>query len=318
MGWKYKTDKQIRSLDEICDKAQKLVDQYGPYKIAVAAGEDIMGLGGLALGKEKGLVEPILVGHDGHIRKSFYELGLKTEGWQIIREKDFTQATKIAANHVKNGESDILMRGKLLAREFLTALLDKDLKLKKPGKLWTNVVVTKIEKLDRLLLVSDCAVIVNADLPKRLLHIQSVIEFAYFLGISEPKVALLAAVESVSPGMPVSLEEAVIAKMCERGQFPKGIQVDGPLSLDLAINPESVKKKKIASSVAGKADILIVNNLGIGNLLFKSLITLCGGNSASTIIGLPFPVVLTSRSESPQNILYSLALSILMAGPKEG
>ena len=113
------------------------------------------------------------------------------------------------------------------------------------------------------------------------------------------------------------MEEAVIAKMCERGQFPKGIQVDGPLSLDLAINPESVKKKKLESKVAGMADILVVNNLGIGNLLFKSLITLCGGNSASVIVGLPFPVILTSRSESPENMLYSLALAILMAGPKE-
>ncbi len=117
--------------------------------------------------------------------------------------------------------------------------------------------------------------------------------------------------------MPVSLEEAVIAKMSERGQFPKGVEIDGPLSLDLSLSPNSVAKKKIKSPVAGKADILIVNDISIGNVLFKSMITMCGAKSASTIVGAPFPIILTSRSESPENVLYSFALTILMAGPKE-
>ena len=317
MKWKYKAETQLKSLSEISSIAAGLAEKYGPYKVSVAAGEDTMGLGGLALGKERGLIEPVLIGHKRHIRESFYRLGISPKGWNIIPEKDYNKATQIAAIQVLNKESDILMRGKLLARQFIKTLLDPQLKIKKSGALWTNIVVTKISKLDRLLLLTDCAIIVTADLPKRLAHIETVVGFADFLGIKNPKIALLADVESVSPVMPVSLEEAVIAKMCERGQFPKGVQVDGPLSLDLAINEESVKKKKIVSNVAGKADILVVNNLGIGNLLFKSLITLCGGNSASIIVGLPFPVVLTSRSESPENINYSLALSVLMAGPKE-
>ncbi len=317
MNWKYHTDHQIRSLDEIYAIAEDLVKKHGPYKVAVAAGEDLMGIGGLALGRERGLVDPILVGHPEHIRHTFFELGISPEGWNICPEEDEHLATQIAAKKVLNKEAVVLMRGKLLARDFLRALLDKDMGIKRPGDLWTNVVVTKIEKLDRLLFVTDGAVIVTADLAKRLQQITQVIEFAVFLGVAEPKVALLAAVETVSLGMPVSMEEAIIAKMCERGQFPRNIQVDGPLSLDLAIDPEAVAKKGFKGKVAGNADILSVNNLGIGNLLFKSLITLCGGNSASTIIGLPFPVVLTSRSESPENILYSLALSILMAGPKK-
>ncbi len=317
MNERFKTDHQIRSLDEIYQIATGLVEKHGPYTIAVAAGEDIMGIGGLALGKERGIIEPILVGHPDHIRQSFFELGLSLQGWNVIEEKDDIAATQIAAKMVSEGEADILMRGKLLARDFMKALLDKKSGIKRNGALWTNVVVTKIEKLDRLLFVTDCAVIVNADIATRLKQIQEVIEFAAFLGVTEPKVALLAAVETVSLSMPVSMEEAIIAKMCERGQFPRNIQVDGPLSLDLSINPEAVAKKGFKGKVAGNADILSVNNLKIGNLLFKSLITLCGGNSASTIIGLPFPVVLTSRSESPENILYSFALSILMAGPKE-
>lgn len=316
MNCKYKADHQIRSLDEILDIATDLVEKHGPYKVAVAAGEDIMGLGGLTLGKENGLVDPILIGHSRRIHESFEKLGRSPSEWTIINEKDEIEATKIAAQMVVNQEADILMRGKLLAYDFLKTLLSKDLNIRKPGDLWTNIVVAKVDMLDRLLLITDPAVIVSADIPKRLHHIRIAIEQANFLGITHPKIALLAAVETVSPQMPVSMEEAIIAMMGERGQLPSCATVDGPLSLDLSINPEAVQKKKIKSEVAGKADILVVNNLGIGNVLFKSLITLCGGHSASTIVGLPFPTVLTSRSESPKNIQYSLSLSIMEAGPK--
>ncbi|MBT3233323.1 MAG: hypothetical protein HN356_10965 [Calditrichaeota bacterium] len=316
MKWEYKVDKQVRSLDEILTIAEELVQKYGPYKVSVAAGEDVMGLGGIALGKERGMIDPILVGHPRRIADSLEKLGHSTDGWTIVDEKDENKATAIAARQVLDKEADVLMRGKLLAYDFMKVLLSRDLGIRKRGDLWTNIVLTKLDVLDRLLLITDPAVIVNADLTKRLQHLQVVLNFANFLGIEEPKVALLAAVETVSPSIPVSLEEAVISMMCERGQFAKGIQVDGPLSLDLAINMESVKKKRVESKVAGKADILVVNNLGIGNLLFKSLITLCGGISASVIVGLPFPVVLTSRSESPENIQHSLAMSIMMAGGK--
>lgn len=317
MEWRFKAEKQIRSLTEIGEIANGLVEKWGPYKVTVAAGEDVMGLGGVALGRERGIIDPVLVGHERRIYQSLEKIGASTSGWNIINEKDDVEATRIAALQALNGEADILMRGKLLAYDFLKTLLDKKLGLRKKGDLWTNIVLTKIKKLDRLLFVTDPAVIVSADLTKRLKHLIITLDFANFLGIKNPKIALLAAVETVSPSMPISLEEAVISMMCERGQFPEGALVDGPLSLDLAINPESVRIKKIKSRVAGKADILVVNNLGIGNLLFKSLITLCGGNSASTIVGLPFPTILTSRSESPENIQNSLALSILMAGPKD-
>ena len=168
MKRRYNADHQIRSLDEIYQIAEDLVKKYGPYKISVAGGEDIMGLGGLALGKKRGLVEPILIGHKRHIRESFYKLGISPDSWQIIPEKDYELATKMAASQVMNGEADVLMRGKPLAREFIKALMAPELKLKNRDSLWTNIVVTKIAKLDRLLLLTDCAIIVSADLPRRL------------------------------------------------------------------------------------------------------------------------------------------------------
>lgn len=316
MNWDMKIDQPIRSLDKVLELAQDLTSKHGPYRVAVAAGETVMSIGGLNLGREKDLVEPILVGNQRRIYETFEKLSISPKGWQIIAEKDYHIATFKATQMVTSGLADVLMRGRLSAHDFFRALFDPKLNLLIKGELWSNIVVLDIESIDRLLLVTDCALIIDIDLQGKIKLINNAIDLANFLGITEPKVALLAAVESITPGMPVSLEEAVIAKMSERGQFPKGVSVDGPLSLDLSLIPESVKKKKMVSPVAGKADILVVNNIQIGNALFKSMITMCGAQSASTIVGAPFPIVLTSRSESPENMQKSLALSILMAGPK--
>ena len=317
MSWKLKIDQPIRNLGEVYDRAVALTHEYGPYRVALAVGDDFLCLNGLALGRERALVEPILVGHQRQIQETLESLNLPAHEWMIYAEKEHHSATQKAAQLVTSGMADILMRGRLLAREFFQALFDPAMELRQGDDLWSNVVVFEIEELDRLIFLTDCALVARSDLTERLKLIQNATELTAFLGVKNPRVALLAAVESVTPGMPVSLEEAAIAKMSERGQFPKGVVVDGPLSLDLALSEESVKKKGIDSAVAGKADVLVVNNLHIGNVLFKSLVTLCGAKSASTIVGSPFPIIVSSRSESPENILYSLALSILMVGPKK-
>jgi len=316
MHFKYKVDKPQRSFEDISDCAHKLVGKFGPYRVVVAVGDDLPSLQGLALAKAQGLVEPILVGRTRHMRYELEQLGESTSEWQMIEERDPHDATRHAAQLVKSGDADILMRGKLLARDFFATLFDKDLGLHKPGVLWTNIVALKIKELDRLILLTDCALTVSLDLPGRLKLIQNATDFIQFLGVAEPKISLLAAVETVTPGMPVSLEEAVIAKMSERGQFPKGVSVDGPLSLDLSLSLNAVKKKKMNSVVAGAADVLVVDSIQVGNLLFKSLITLCGAASASVIVGAPFPIILTSRSEYPENIINSFVLSIMMVGEK--
>ncbi|NQT33541.1 phosphate butyryltransferase [bacterium] len=317
MKWKYKIDHQVKAMDEIYSIAVELSNKNGPYRIAIAGGSDIVCLEGLNLGRERGLIEPILVGHQGNIIESLEKLGLNYHDWMIYSEKEAHNSAQKAARLVTSGMADILMRGKLLARDFFRALLDPKLELRDHDDFWTNIVVFEIEGIDRLIFLTDPAVVTHTDIPGRLRIIQNVTEFAAFLGVTAPKVSLLAAVESVTPGMPVSLEEAAIAKMSERGQFPKGVLVDGPLSLDLSVDPESVKKKGLDSPVAGYADILVVNNINIGNVLFKSLVTLCGAKSASTIVGPEFPIILTSRSESPENILYSIALAIMMVGRKD-
>jgi len=318
LKWKYQVKEPIRKLDQIYQAASGLARENGPYRIALAVGQDLLCLSGLALGRERGLIEPILVGHQRLITEALEKLNLRHQDWMIYAEKDHHLAAQKAAKLVTSGMADILMRGRLLARDFFRALLAPEMELRKPDDFWSNIIAFEVDELDRLIFLTDCALVAHSDLPQRLRLIQNAIEFAALLGIKEPKIALLAAVESVTPGMPVSLEEAAIAKMSERGQFQKGVLIDGPLSLDLSISEESVKKKGIDSSVAGKADILVVNNIHIGNTLFKSLVTLCGAKSASTVMGPSFPVIITSRSESPENILYSLSLAIMMIGAKNG
>jgi len=317
LHWKYKVDHPFKSLDEVYDTALKLTKEHGPYRFAVAGGGDKVTLRGLNLGRERGLVEPILVGNQKRIHKTIEEMNLNHHDWMIYSENDNVKITQKSAQLVTSGMADILIRGRILARDFFRALFDKKLGLLKSGNFWSNIVVLETVQLDRLLFLTDTALVTHTDIPGRLKIIENATDLAAFLGIQEMKISLLAAVESVTPGMPVSLEEAAIAKMSERGQFPPGVEVDGPLSLDLSVSMESVKKKGMVSPVAGMANILVVNNIQIGNMLFKSMITLCGAKSASTIVGPDFPVVLTSRSESPENILYSLALAIMMAGAKE-
>lgn len=314
MKYTYKVDHPIRSFVEARSLALELAAKRGPFRVVSAVAQDGVTLRGLTQGWKLGLVHPILIGHPKRILAELTAVEQDPHDWEIIAEKDQDEATRLAARMVMDGRGDILMRGKLLARDFFNILLDPELGLREPGELWTNIVAVKIESLDRLVLLTDCALAVELDLPGRLKLIQNATDFAGFLGVTEPKVSLLAAVETVTPGMPVSLEEAVIAKMSERGQFPKGISVDGPLSLDLSLSQNSVAKKKMKSAVAGQADVLVVDSIHVGNLLFKSLITLCGAESASVIVGAQVPIIITSRSESAENIVNSLAITALMVG----
>jgi len=310
----YTSDHPLRSFEEIRSIAAELVESSGTYRVVLAVAQDAVTLRGLDHGRRLGLVEPILIGHPRKIKEELTSIGQDPKEWEIIEEKDPEEATKLAARFVIDGKADILMRGKLLARDFFAILLNPATGLRQHGELWTNIVTVKIDGIERLILLTDCALAVELDLPGRLRLIQNATEFALFLGVTEPKVSLLAAVETVTPGMPVSLEEAVIAKMSERGQFPKGVTVDGPLSLDLSLSPAAVAKKKMASAVAGKVDILVVDSIHVGNLLFKSMITLCRAESASVIVGAPVPIIITSRSETADNIVNSLAMAIMMVG----
>jgi len=278
-------------------------------RIVIAPAQDGPFLQGLAEGYARGFVEPILVGNERQIHRVVDESGIPLNSdWRVIHEPESIGAVICAARLIKEGEADVLMRGRILVYDLFKVLFHPEHGLRERGQYWSQVGILQIPDFPRLLIMSDCGLNVTPDLHQKVRIIENAISVAAALGISKPKVALLAAVEAVYLKMPVLVEESILAHFSERGGF-KGAVVDGPLSLDLAISPEAADKKKMTGEVAGNADILIVNNIYVGNSLYKSLVTLGRAESASVAVGGEVPVVLPSRSESAQNVLHSLALA---------
>jgi phosphate butyryltransferase len=280
-----------------------------PCRIVIAPAQDGPFLQGMALAYDRGFVEPILVGNERRIRTVIDDAGIPTTSdWRIIHEPDPLAAVARAASLIKKDEADTLMRGRILVYDFFKVLFHPEHGLRDKRQFWSQIGILQIPNFPRLLIVSDCGLNVTPDIHQKVRIIENAISLAGTLGITRPKVALLAAVEAVYLKMPVLVEESILAHFSARGGFKDAV-VDGPLSLDLAISPEAAEKKKMTGEVAGKADILIVNNIYVGNSLYKALVTLGKAESASVALGGNVPVVLPSRSESPQNILHSLALA---------
>jgi phosphate butyryltransferase len=281
----------------------------GRCRVALAPAQDQTSLKAVDRAYKDGYIQPLLVGHQSIISRVADEAEIwNLSDWEVFHESEPLGAVARAAELVKQGTADILMRGRILAYDFFKTLFHPDVGLRKKGEYWSQVGILQIPDFPRLLIISDCGLNVNPDIHQKVRIIGNAIDLAHRLGISRPKVALLAAVEAVYLKMPVLVEESILAHFSSRGGFT-GAVVDGPLSLDLAISPQAVEKKKMKGEVAGKADILIVNNIYVGNSLYKSLVTLGGAQSASVVMGGSVPIVLPSRSETAENMEHSLALA---------
>jgi phosphate butyryltransferase len=208
-------------------------------------------------------------------------------------------------------EADLVMNGRALPVELMKACLDKERGLR-IGKVITDVSIFELPDFERLIFVSDVAVVVSPTLAQKVAIVQNAIDTAIELGVLEPKVAILAATEMVNPEMPANMDAANLAKMSERGQIRDGI-VDGPLALDNAISLKSAQMKGIKSGVAGAADILITPDVESGNILAKALSYFAKGHMAGVVVGAKCPIVMPSRSDPPEQKLLSLALGVLLS-----
>jgi phosphate butyryltransferase len=206
------------------------------------------------------------------------------------------------------------MKGHLHTDDFLRGLLDKETGLRS-GHIMSHVYILETKPLGRLTLVTDGAMNVAPDLPTKADIVMNAVYLARLLGVQMPKVCCLAAVELINPEMPATLEAAALAKMSDRGQFPE-CQVDGPFALDNAVSLLAAQTKKINSPCAGQADILLVPDIEAGNILAKSFSFLCGGRVAGVLVGAAAPVVLTSRADSAEAKLYSIATAVYMSDMK--
>ncbi len=303
----------MRRIAEIIEAAKAA----GPLKVAVAAAQEESALEAAVDAWKNGLALPILVGDTAGMRAIAADRGLDLSPFELVEEKDNARAAALAVDLVRTGKADLVMKGIIDTSVILKAALNKESGIN-AGRLASHVAVMESGHYHKLFLVTDAAINIAPDVPAKLDIIRNAVEAASALGVALPKVALLAAVEKVNyEKMPCTAEAAIITQMARRGQL-KGCVVDGPLALDNAVSAESARIKKIVSEVAGDADILVAPDIEAGNVLYKSLLDLGGARGAGIVMGASRPIVLTSRADTAETKLASIAFASLVARARSG
>lgn len=282
-----------------------------PKRVAIVGGGQRQTLHAARLARGMGLAQCILFDDPGRLQVIAEEEGVDLAGMEIIEERDMIQAAYRAVEMIHAEEADLVMNGRALPVELMKAALDRDRGLR-IGKLITDVSIFEIPDFDRLIFISDVAIVVSPNLAQKVAIVQNAIDTAIELGVKEPKVAILAATEMVNPEMPANMDAANLSKMAERGQIRGGL-VDGPLALDNAISLKAAEMKDIDSRVAGCADILITPDVESGNILAKALSYFAKGHMAGVVVGAKCPIVMPSRSDPPEQKLLSLALGVYLS-----
>ncbi len=296
-----------KSFTDLLNLAQK----KGPKKVSVAAAEDIDVLGAVKEATEKGIAEPILVGDEKKIREIAKELNFDLLNIEVINEKDGEKACRKAVSLVSSGQAEVLMKGLIDTAVIMKQVLDKEIGLR-TGKLISHVVVFNVPTYHKVLFVTDAAMNIAPSLDQKKEIIDNAVELAHSLDIEEPKVAIIGAREKVSNKMEATVHAKELENMNKRGEI-LGCVVEGPFALDNAISKEAAIHKGVESDMAGDVDILLVPNIEAGNVLYKSLTYFSKAKSAGIIAGTKAPIVLTSRTDTREAKLYSIALGVLRA-----
>ncbi|MGE6594450.1 phosphate butyryltransferase [Bacillus proteolyticus] len=296
-------------------KLEHLIDQAAgqPKKtVAVAVAEDHEVIEAVAKAIKLQLAQFRLYGNQEKIMGMLQEHGLQTsEHIEVIAVKSSAEAAELSVKAVRNGEADVLMKGNIPTANILKAVLNKEWGLRK-GSVLSHVAAFEVPNYDRLIFVADAAMNIAPDVTQKAAIIQNTVEVARAIGIDLPKVAPIAAVEVVNPAMQATIDAAMLTQMNRRGQI-KNCVVDGPLALDNAVSQIAAEHKGIVSDVAGKADILLVPTIEAGNVLYKSLVYFADAKVGAMIAGAKAPIVLTSRADSAETKVYSLALAVATA-----
>ena len=280
-----------------------------PLVTAVIAPEEPNALGGALLARDHTLIEPILVGDPDKIARTAEALGQDLEGLEIIAEPNHAIAAQKSVALVTEGRAGALMKGHLHTDLMLRAALDKQHGLR-AGRRFTHVFIMDVPGLSHPLLVTDAAINIAPDLKTKMDIVQNAIDIAISIGIDEPKVGVLSAVETVNPDIPSSVDAALLSKMADRKQITGGL-VDGPLAMDNAVDIAAARTKGITSPVAGRAEVLVVPNLDAGNMLAKQLTYISHAEGAGLVLGARVPIILNSRADDDMSRLASCAVAAL-------
>lgn len=298
----------IKTFDEVISK----VKSQSMKKVAVAVAQDEPVLEAIRDAKKNGIADAILVGDKEEIIKIAENIGMDISGYEIIDEKDINKASIETVKLVSSGKADMMMKGLVDTATFLRAVLNKEVGLR-TGKQMSHIAVFEVPGYDRLLFVTDAAFNMYPELKEKIDIVKNAVEVAHALENEVPKVAPICAVEVVNPSMPATLDAANLSKMNERGQI-KGCIIDGPLALDNALSKEAAAHKKISGPVAGEADILLMANIEAGNAVYKCLTYTTESKNGGLLMGAAAPVIVTSRADSPETKMNSIALASLVAG----
>lgn len=298
----------MNNFDALLDK----VKACSTKKIAVAVAQDDAVLEAVQAAKEKKIADAILVGDADKIKEIAASLNMNLSDYEIIDVKDTTEAAHTAVKLVHDGKADMYMKGLIDTKGFLKSVLDKEVGLR-TGKPLSHVALFEIAGYEKMFFLSDVAFIPYPTLEDKVGIINNTVEVARACGIECPKVAPLAAVEVVNPKMPTTVEAAELTKMNEEGKIT-GCIVDGPLSMDLAIDPEAARHKGATGrKIVGDADVLLFPDIHAGNITYKTLVHTANVKNGCILTGTKAPVILTSRSDSFETKVNSIALAAVVA-----
>jgi phosphate acetyltransferase len=259
---------------------------------------------------EEGLIKPTLIGDEAAIRTLAAKIGVDISPYPILDADDEVKAAEISVSMCRSGTAQAMMKGSLHTDELMKVAMARDTGLRTSRRI-THVFVMDTPAYARTLLITDAAINIKPEFEDKIHIVQNAIDLAHALGIPEPKVALLSAIETVNPKIPSTMEAAALCKMADRGQITGGI-LDGPLAFDTAVSAHAAEIKHLNSPVTGQADILVVPDLESGNMLAKQLEYLGGAQLAGIVLGARVPVILTSRADSAETRLTSCAVACLL------
>lgn len=282
-----------------------------PVATVVAHPCDESSLSGAVQAAEKGLITPILIGPRSKIEMAARKTDIELSGFQIVDVEHSHAAAAKAVQLLREGQAELLMKGSLHTDELMTAVVSKEGGLR-TGRRISHVFVMDVPTYHKVLLITDAAINIAPSLEDKVDICQNAIDLAVSLGRERPKLAILAAVETVTSKMPATIDAAALCKMAQRGQITGGI-LDGPLAFDNAISEAAARTKHIYSDVAGDPDILLVPDLEAGNILAKQLSFLAKADSAGIVLGARVPIILTSRADNVRSRIASCAVAMLAA-----
>jgi phosphate butyryltransferase len=300
----------LSSFEDLARKARSLPTRI----VAIAAAQDDVALEAAAMAEELGLARCVLVGDQHRIEAILWDLDRDPARFQIINRQELHEAVETAVGLVREGQAHILMKGKVTSADLLKEVLDRERGLR-TGRLLSDVFLfdSPLPGDPRLIGITDGGINLAPDLETKSQILGNALEVFRALGLSKPKVAVLSAIETVNPALPSTVDAAELARRAREGAFG-ACEVAGPLAMDLAVSPESARKKGVETPVAGSADVLLFPSIEAANIAAKTVQYLAGLKVGHVVVGAAAPVLIPSRSESVAAKANAVALGRLMVG----